>query len=150
MNFAAIDFETTGYINGEKNEPWQLGVALVSDGKIVSTHEWFFGTSLTPDAEPFMEQWEQFYPLIGNTALVAHNIACEKTILTRMAPLTKWGPWFDTMKIAKKRYPGLGDYSLGALCTALDCVPDFQGRSWHDGLFDAIACALLAFRLGIK
>ena len=42
MEFAAIDFETTGYENGEKNEPWQLGLALVRDGAVVETREWFF------------------------------------------------------------------------------------------------------------
>ena len=49
MDFVAIDFETTGYDSGGKNEPWQLGAAIVSDFKIIETREWFFGTPLTPD-----------------------------------------------------------------------------------------------------
>ena len=44
MEFAAIDFETTGYENGGTNEPWQLGLAIVRDGVIVETTEWFFPT----------------------------------------------------------------------------------------------------------
>ena len=44
MDFVAIDFETTGYDSGGKNEPWQLGAAIVSDFKIIETREWFFGT----------------------------------------------------------------------------------------------------------
>ena len=44
MEFAAIDFETTGYENGETNEPWQLGVALARDFEIVETREWFFSS----------------------------------------------------------------------------------------------------------
>ena len=107
MEFAAIDFETTGYEAGSANEPWQLGVAIVSGGAIVETREWFFGT-----------------------------------------PLTKWGPWTDTLKIAKTMYPGLPSYRLGDLCTMLGAVPDIAGRTWHDGLYDAVACALLAMRLG--
>ncbi|MBQ6141504.1 MAG: hypothetical protein IJI54_09475 [Kiritimatiellae bacterium] len=148
MEFAAIDFETTGYEAGSANEPWQLGVAIVSDGAIVETREWFFGTPLTPDYETFSAQWEDLYPVLAGRRLVAHNIACERTILTRMAPLTKWGPWTDTLKIAKAMYPGLPSYRLGDLCTMLGAVPDIAGRTWHDGLYDAVACALLAMRLG--
>ena len=29
MEFVAIDFETTGYEAGSKNEPWQLGAVVV-------------------------------------------------------------------------------------------------------------------------
>ena len=48
MTFAAIDFETTGYENGATNDPWQLGFALVEDGEIVETREWFFRSVRTP------------------------------------------------------------------------------------------------------
>ena len=149
MDFVAIDFETTGYDSGGKNEPWQLGAAIVSDFKIIETHEWFFGTPLTPDFEPLTDQWESFYPVLAGKRLVAHNIACEKTILTRIAPLTKWGPWVDTLKLAKARYPKLPSYALGDLCEMFGCVPQMPGRTWHDGLYDAVACAMLAMRLAV-
>ncbi len=145
--FAAIDFETTGYENGNVNEPWQLGLALVRGGDILETKEWFFGTALTPDAEPMMAQWEEFYPYLAGRPLVAHNIATERTILTRLAPLTKWGPWTDTLKLAKARYPKLPSYALGELCEEFDLVPEIGERTWHDGLFDAVACAKLALFL---
>ena len=35
IEFAAIDFETTGFIRGASNDPWQLGIAVVRDGEIV-------------------------------------------------------------------------------------------------------------------
>ena len=81
-----------------------------------------------------------------NRRLVAHNIATERTILTRIAPLTKWGPWTDTLKFARARYPKLPNYQLGELCEAFGCVPQMEGRTWHDGLYDAVACAELAIR----
>ncbi len=148
--FVAIDFETTGFEDGGRNEPWQLGAAVVRGLEVVETHEWFFGTAMTPDFEPIMEQWDGFYPVLAGRALVAHNIACEKTILTRIAPLTKWGPWVDTLKLARARYPGLASYRLGDLCEALGCAPQMEGRSWHDGLYDAVACARLAIALGAQ
>lgn len=147
MEFVAIDFETTGYEDGGDNEPWQLGAAVVRDLQIVETREWFFGTAMTPDFEPMMAQWDDFYPVLAGRRLVAHNTACEKTILTRVAPLTKWGPWVDTLRLAKARYPKLPSYRLGDLCEMFGCVPQIDGRTWHDGLYDAVACAELAMRL---
>ncbi len=156
MDFVAIDFETTGYEDGHVNEPWQLGAAVVREGKIVETHEWFFRTEhayAAPQGNSaefsltLMEQWESWFGVLGGQRLVAHNLACEKTILTREAPLTKWGPWTDTLKFAKARYPKLPSYKLGDLCELFGCVPQFEGRTWHDGLYDAIACAELALRM---
>ena len=146
MDFVAIDFETTGYEGGGSNEPWQLGAAVVEGDEIVEAREWFFGTAMTPDFEPMMAQWDSFYPVLAGRRLVAHNIACERTILTRAAPLTKWGPWVDTLKFAKARYPKLPSYALGDLCETFGCVPQIDGRTWHDGLYDAVACAMLALR----
>ena len=144
MNFTALDFETTGYEGGGTNDPWQLGVAVVRGGKIVETREWFFGTCLTPDAEPMMAQWDEFYPYLADATLVAHNIATERTILRRIAPLTNWGPWVDTLKLAKARYKGIESYALGPLCELFGIAPAIENRTWHDALYDAVACANLA------
>ena len=156
MEFVAIDFETTGYENGNVNEPWQLGAALVRDLEIVETREWFFDVEGAPERahEPdalgtLQSSFDVWAPFLLGKRLVAHNIACERTILTRVAPLTKWGPWVDTMKLAKARYPKLPSYKLGDLCEMFGCIPDLPSRTWHDGLFDAIACANLAMRLAI-
>ena len=161
MDFVAIDFETTGYENGGKNEPWQLGLAIVRGGAIVETREFFFEVrdgagSGRPDGEcpicpsgTLLETFPDWSPLLMGQRLVAHNIACEKTILTRTAPLTKWGPWVDTMKLAKARYPKLPSFALGDVCEALGWVPQMAGRTWHDGLYDAVACAELALRLAL-
>ena len=142
MDFVALDFETTGYENGATNEPWQLGLAVVRDNAIVEKREFFF-------KDDFLSSFPNWAPYLTGQRLVAHNIACEKTILTRTAPLTKWGPWVDTMKLAKARYPKLPSFALGDVCAALGCVPQMEGRTWHDGLYDAVACASLALRLSL-
>ena len=150
-DFTAIDFETTGYEAGSTNEPWQLGLAVVCGGEIVETREFFFDVEGAParaheaDALGTLQSsFETWAPHLVGQRLVAHNIACERTILTRTAPLTKWGPWVDTMKLAKAMYPKLPSYALGELCAAFGCVPQIDGRTWHDGLYDAVACANLA------
>ncbi len=155
MEFVAIDFETTGYEWGCSNEPWQLGAVIVRDREIVGSHEWFFDVEGAParaheaDALGTLQSsFETWAPHLIGRRLVAHNIACERTILTRVAPLTKWGPWTDTLKLAKARYPRLPSYRLGDLCEMFGCVPQIDGRTWHDGLYDAIACAQLALFLG--
>ena len=148
MDFVAIDFETTGFAAGGTNDPWQLGIAVVENGAIISTHEFFCGTEMTPDAEPMFAQWDRWYPLLAGRRLVAHNIATERTILRKTAPLTKWGPWVDTLKLAKVRYPKLPSYALGDLCEIFGQVPQLEGRTWHDALYDAVACANLALLLG--
>ena len=156
MEFVAIDFETTGYECGGVNEPWQLGIAVVRDGEIVETKEFFFDVEGAPERAherdalgTLRSSYEIWSPYLVGRRLVAHNIACEKTILTRNAPLTKWGPWVDTLKLAKAVYPKLPSYTLGDLCAMFGCIPELEGRTWHDGLFDAIACANLALRLSI-
>ena len=156
MNFLAIDFETTGYEGGGVNEPWQLGFARVENGVLVETGEWFFDVEGAPPRahEPdalgtLGSSFETWAPKLLGARLVAHNIACEKTILTRVAPLTKWGPWVDTLKLAKARYPHLPSYRLGDLCEMFGCVPQIDARTWHDGLYDAVACANLALILAI-
>ena len=155
MNFLAIDFETTGYDFSCDNEPWQLGYACVEDGVVVETGEWFFDVEGAParahgaDALGTLQSsFEIWSPKLTGTRLVAHNIACERTILTRVAPLTPWGPWTDTMRLAKLRYPRLPSYALSDLCGMFGIVPEVEGRAWHDGLYDAVACARLAMLLG--
>lgn len=132
MEFVALDFETD-----EAGRPWQLGAARFLDGKLAETRDWRFADGNV------LEKWEEIYGLLRDRMLVAHNLACEKTILTRLAPITRLGPWTDTLKIARKRYPGLKSYELGALCAAFGCVPEMAGRTWHDGLYDAVACGML-------
>lgn len=146
--FAALDFETTGYARGGGNEPWQLGVALMDgDGSVKSCREWFFRSDAKPDAPSFMDQWHEFHPLLSGRVLVAHNISTERTVLTRAAPLTRWGPWIDTLKKAKAKYPGLPSYALCDLCALFGIAPVLENRTWHDALYDAVACAALAVKL---
>ena len=153
-DFVALDFETTGYEGGGSNEPWQRGLAVVRGGEIVETREFFFDVEGAPerahDADALgtlQSSFEVWAPALMGSRLVAHNIACERTILTRVAPLTPWGPWTDTLRLAKARYPRLPGYSLGELCEMFGIVPEIEGRTWHDGLYDAVACARLALLL---
>lgn len=164
--FLALDFETTGSVRGYPNEPWQLGFVPVSGGEVVfsAAREMFFHVGDRPFAPsapgrynemreklalapPALELFGEIQESLGGRPLVAHNASTEKNVLTRLAPLSEWGPWFDTLKICRKLYPGLEDYSLGALCRTFSIEEELQnrfpGRTWHDALFDACAGAML-------
>ena len=40
MRFVALDFETTGVAAGYPNEPWQLGLVAVEDGRVLAETKW--------------------------------------------------------------------------------------------------------------
>ncbi len=156
MDFAAIDFETAECRDGRSGEPWQLGVAFVSGGEVVDTKEFLFDVEGAPERAhgggslgTIQSSFESWAPFVEGRPLAAHNASCERTILTRAAPFTKWGPWTDTMRLAKARYPRLPSYALRDLCEMFGCVPRMEGRTWHDGVYDAVACAKLAMALAM-
>ena len=71
--------------------------------------------------------------------------------------LTSWGPWLDTLSIYRRLYPDLDSYQLNALIDlfqlaeplnqlAQEYCPKERIR-YHCALYDALASALLLFRL---
>lgn len=94
------------------------------------------------------EIWDEVSPWLKDRILVAHNIGTERTILRKAAPLSRLGPWIDTLPLARRLLPGRASYALE------DLVPDLglqetvaalapPGACPHDALYDAIACAVL-------
>ena len=79
---------------------------------------------------------------------MAHGKGTEKRFL-RAVPGHGFGPWIDTLLLARAAWPDLPSHSLGGLCEAHGLTATIQvlvpGKSWHDALFDAVASlALLA------
>ena len=167
MRYVALDFETTGVAAGFPNEPWQLGLVVIEDGRILPETKWetFFRVDparpFSPrapgrwaelrdtlaDAPAFMDVWPEISQRLVGVPLIAHNAATERTILEHRAPLTSFGPWIDTLKIVRKYWPLLKSYALGDIIRTFalerqlrDLCPD---RTWHDALYDACAGAIL-------
>lgn len=163
--FRAIDFETTGSVRGFCSLPWQVGIATLA-GR-AAPEAAFDSLIRVPENHPFNAYapgdharqraaiaqapaqetvWLAFHPLLSGNVLVAHNIGTERTHLNRMAPLHRYGPWIDTLTLARKVYPGLGDYSLDALIARLGLLPRLltlrPAYRAHDACSDALACAL--------
>ena len=169
MVWTVLDFETTGTVKGWPNEPWQLGLVKIEDGVALPETKW--ETLFRVGERPFspravgryaemreelarapspMEMWPEVSARLSGTPLIAHNCATERTMLTKLAPMSRFGPWIDTLAYARARYPGLPSYALSDLVEAFGAADEVDGlcpgRTWHDALYDACACAVLVTR----
>ncbi len=167
---AAIDFESTGTVTSFPNEPWQVGLVTVHAGRIGADTCYESLIRIDPE-RPFNPyapgRYDQLRPELetapGTEAvfkalqprlsglLSAHNIATEKRLLRTMAPMHAFGPWLDTVKLARKAWPGFGSYALENLVVRLVLQPRIEeicpGRHPHDALYDAVASAAILERL---
>jgi DNA polymerase-3 subunit epsilon len=163
--FAVIDFETTGSVPGYRVEPWQVGIVRVEDGQVCGGG---FESLLRVGERPFNprapgrhaqlraqlavaptadELLDVFSGWLTGVPLVAHNVGTERGVLARMAPLHRFGPWVDTLALARHAYPQLASKSLEDVTDALGLAAQVQalcpGREAHDAFYDATACAVL-------
>lgn len=163
----ALDYESTGTVPGHPAEPWQVGLVVLESGRIDAGS--MFESLLRVDANrPFnphapgrharlrdeiataptpAQIWPEIGPRLAGVALCAHNVATEKRFVRTMAPMHAFGPWIDTLRIARRVWPGLPSYALGDLLGALALLPRMDGlcpgREAHDALYDAVASAAL-------
>lgn len=165
LRAVALDFESTGVVPGLPNEPWQIGIAPIVDGAVGPG---LFDSLLRVGPRPFNrhapgrhvllraaiddaptlhELWPQVASRLTGTCIVAHNAGTERSILAATAPLHAFGPWIDTLPLARAAWPGLPSYELERLTEIFGLKPGVNrlcpGRAPHDALYDAVACAAL-------
>lgn len=161
-----VDLETTGTVAGHPSEPWQIGMVLFRHGRIEP--EASFSSFLHVGSRPFhpkapgrhrehrraiaeaptlYELWPEILGWCSDRPLAAHNIATEKNLLRRQAPIHRLGPWIDTLKLTRVAYPDLGSHHLPDLLTQLRLIDRVRAHcpegAPHDALFDAFGCAVL-------
>ncbi len=159
--WAAIDFESAGTAPGETDCPVQVGIVRVE--KLFSTEPRVFTsyiachrpvrwsaakvhgitTDMLRGAPAFTELWPQIRDLLRGAVVLGHNPATEKRFL-KAFPGHGFGPWVDTLALARQAAPDLQDHALSTLCEALgithqvsDLIRDAAHSRWHDALFDA-------------
>lgn len=162
-----VDFESTGHIAGLPNEPWQIGMVRITDGKVDSEHSFESLLRVDPtrpfnpnspgrhqkirheiaEAPKLQELWDELETWWIGQPLTAHNVSVEKSFIEPCAPLHHFGPWIDTLEITRFAYPELESHSLEDLVRHFafeerltDLTPH---REAHDALYDAVASALL-------
>jgi DNA polymerase III epsilon subunit-like protein len=161
-----LDFESTGAVRGQVDEPWQVGMVEMQGGRVTGRfHESWLRVDASRAFNPYApgrhaeirqilaaapqmsELWPMWRPWLENRPLAAHNVGTEKKFLRRAAPMHPLGPWIDTLKLARPARPDLAGHSLAEVCDAMGLTAragEFcPGRDWHDALFDAYASALV-------
>jgi len=166
MGYVAIDFETTGFVESHPEEPWQVGWVRIEQAQIVpsSCYTSFIRIGERPvrtaapaafaavrdavrAAPERIELWPLLRTELSGIPLIAHNCPTEKRVLSEWAPMHRFGPWIDTLRIARAVYPDLASHALSDVLHRLRLMDDVHhivpGRSAHDALFDAVGCAVL-------
>ena len=162
-----LDYETTGSLRGYPSEPWQIGMVSLKNGKV--DFDSMFESLLRVDADrPFNPYapgrhavlrdeiataptphglWPEVLPRLTEFSLCAHNVATEKKFIRLMAPMHQFGPWIDTLHVARNVWKGCTSYALEDLTETLGLKSKldhlFPDREAHDALYDAVASALL-------
>ncbi|MFD0894818.1 3'-5' exonuclease [Luteolibacter ambystomatis] len=161
--FTSIDFESAGAARGRTDAPVQIGLAAWSPAKghggrfmsYLKTDQpvtWSarkvhgIGSEHLMDAPSLLSLWPDLKNHLAGAVVVAHGKGTEKRFL-RAFPGHGFGPWIDTLLLARAAWPELPDHSLGALAenrgitAAVDAlVPE---KRWHDALYDAVASLVL-------
>jgi DNA polymerase-3 subunit epsilon len=161
--FAAIDFESAGAASGRTDVPIQIGMAAWSPdaGMEKSFVSYLRGTQgiawsaqkvhgITlldlQEAPELLTLWPVVKEHLGGRVVVAHGKGTEKKFL-RAFPGHGFGPWIDTLLLARATWPQWQDHSLSVLCDSLELTALVNaacpGRRWHDALFDATASLFL-------
>jgi DNA polymerase-3 subunit epsilon len=165
--FTAIDFESAGAAPGRTDSPVQIGLAtwtadlghhdafdsyLFTDQPILWSARKIhgIGPEQLADAPSLLSLWPELKKRLAGAVVVAHGKGTEKRFL-RAFPGHGFGPWVDTLPLARAAWPELPDHSLGALCQTRGLTREIQqivpSKSWHDALFDSVASLVLLAHL---
>lgn len=160
--FAAIDFESAGSAPGRTDEPVQIAIAHLSDGKISKRLNSYvrpgvpvtwaakavhgISDEMVADAPRLLDLWPSVQKALGGCWVVAHGASTEKRFL-RVFPFHAFGPWVDTLVLARAVYPDFVSHALGDIITNLGLNMDpsitAPGFRWHDAESDAVASLVL-------
>ncbi len=162
--FAAVDFESAGVIRGGTDTPIQIGMAVMPGLDLTRVEPfvsylhtdqpvtWQAGqvhgitTEDLKGAPVFSSLWPEVKSRLGGRIVVAHGAGTEKRYL-RAFPMHGFGPWLDTLVLARRFWPGVRDYSLETLIQAGGLSAELEqacpGRRFHDALFDCYASLIL-------
>lgn len=162
-----IDFETTGSVPGFDTEPWQVAAVVLKNGR-VDPRQTFESLVRVDINRPFnayapgkhhklreeiaaapevYKVWRKLEGWVTGCPLAAHNVAVEKKFLRQMAPMHRFGPWIDTLTLARQAWPEAPSHKLEDLIAGLKLETRIRELCMrgdaHDALYDAVACAVL-------
>ncbi len=162
MDFLALDFETA---TAQWNSPCELGIAVVRGGVVREVRNWLIKPASWPYFSPFNvavhgirpEQvaesptfagiWEEVFPLLQNSTIVAHNASFDMGVLRGTLASYKIPhplfQYFCSVSLARRIWPAMPKFDLKTLCTR-NGIPLVHHRAAND----AEATAELVIRAG--
>lgn len=156
MDFVAIDFETA---NGKASSACSLGLAVVSNGKVVDNTSWlirptplyfeFWNTKIhgidakmVRNQPTFRDIWSEVYVYLENKILVAHSATFDIRVLySSLGSQHVIAPPYEyacSLKVSRKVWPYLTRHGLDNVARFLSL--DF---SHHNAKEDAYASAII-------
>ena len=161
VRFAAIDFESAGTAPGLTDEPVQIAVVHWNGESLERVLDSYLKPSrpvtwaarevhgisdeMLRGAPPLLDLWPKIREALRDRWVVVHGGATEKRFLS-VFPFHGFGPWVDTLPLARAIYPSLESHALGetieslGLCQKLTTWENFR---WHDAASDAAASLVL-------
>jgi DNA polymerase III epsilon subunit family exonuclease len=135
--FIVLDLETASLEDGRPSRICEIGAIKTRDRRelerfqsLVNPQEPITGSAfrihkisdaMVREAPTFPELADRFREFAKGTILVAHNTAFDQPVLNqelRRAKRPKWqGASIDTIRLARKAFPGLPSYSLDGLAS---------------------------------
>lgn len=169
--FAALDFESAGTASGRTDAPVQIGIALMdgltlrperalrshlqTDRPVTWAAQKVHGirTADLADAPPLASLWPEIESRLRGRIIVAHSASTERRFL-RAFPTHRFGPWVDSLHLARRLNPELDSHRLGDLVAQHGLDGAIQeacpGLAWHDALYDATASLVLLRHLVLQ
>lgn len=162
--WTALDFEGAGDLPGQADVPIQAGL-VQAHGVQLPEEQQLYRTFIAANrpvalaarkvhgisdrdldgAPELAALWPTFKTQLQGRVLIAHNASVERRYL-RAFPGHGFGPWIDTLPLARRFYPQLSSHRLGDLVATFQLeaaleqlCPDLH---WHDALYDAAAALL--------
>lgn len=162
--WTALDFEGAGELPGQADVPIQAGMAQAIGTQAPEASQLYrtFIAANRPvalaarkvhgitdqdlaGAPELSTLWPEFKQQLHSRVLVAHNASVERRYL-RAFPGHGFGPWIDTLPLARRFYPQLSNHRLGDLIVTFELEEPLNqlcpGLQWHDALYDAAAALL--------
>ena len=149
LDFVAFDLETTGV--GREDAITEIGAVKVRGGKIVDRYDTFVDpgfpippyitqiTGITDEmvagAPDFSAAVPDFLRFAEGLTLVAHNASFDMRFLMRDAArcgVDVTNSSSDTLRLARKKWPGLESYKLTALTERFSIRQTEAHRAWCD------------------
>lgn len=168
LTFTVVDTETTGF-SPKSAKLVEIGALRVNNDMTIDTENMFsqlvnpqchigydtyrihgISNEMVANMPDISEVIPKFVDFSKNTVIVAHNARFDMGFID--AAMSEYGleqahiAVLDTVKLARKAFPGFKSYSLDVMINHLNLTADIEDSYRHRALFDAAHTAQLLIK----